>query len=474
VAKGRTQVLVRSPLQGIASALPAPLGKGAGEALPLQLEFTPDDRLNVRLGRILAAELVRRRQGEALVVQRAGVALMPAAEAPLRLPERAGTLVYGSLAALDVDKWLPYFAGEQASVNATGFDVQIGALDLYGKRLNQVSLRGAAEAAGWSAKVTSEELAGDLSYRSEGGGRLVARLTHFRTPEDYPGAQARGSLEPKDLPTIDLVAERFTWRGKELGRVQIEGSRAGADWRIAKLAMTNADATLAASGVWRSGTPTRSHADFELSTADAGRFLARIGYPDLVSGAKAQLKGSVAWDGDPGLIDYASLSGAVQLHAENGRFLEIEPGFGKLISLMSLQSLPRRIALDFRDVFSKGFDFERISSSGQIQSGIMTVKDFRMRGSSAQVEMSGEVDLVQETQNMRVRVIPSLGDSAATVIGLLNPLLAIPAAIAQKILKDPLGHIFAFDYAVSGAWGDPKVAKLGVEAQQIGPGGGSP
>jgi uncharacterized protein YhdP len=272
---------------------------------------------------------------------------------------------------------------------------------------------------------------------------------------------------------MDLVAERFTWRGKELGRVEILGQRVADDWRIDKLTMANADASLAASGVWRSGTPTRSHLDFELSSADGGQFLGRVGYPALVKGAKAQLKGGLAWNGDPGLIDYSSLSGAVKLDAESGQFLEIEPGLGKLISLMSLQSLPRRIALDFRDVFSKGFGFEQISASGRIESGLMTVKDFRMRGSSAQVEMSGEVDLVQETQNMRVRVVPSLGDSAATVIGLLNPLLAIPAAIAQKILKDPLGHIFAYDYSVSGGWSDPKVAKLGVEAQPVGPQDGS-
>jgi uncharacterized protein (TIGR02099 family) len=470
-AKGRTHLLVRSPLLGVASALPAPLAKSAGEALPLQLEFTADDRLKVRLGRIVAAELVRRRQGDVLMVQRAGVALMPAADIALRLPDRAGTLVYGSLAALDVDKWLPLFAGEQAGFNAASFDLKLGALDLYGKRLNHVSLRGAAEPAGWSANLASDELAGDLSYRSEGGGRLVARLTRFRTPDDYPGAQDRGSLQPSELPTMDLVAERFAWRGKELGRIEIQGERAGTDWRIGKVAIANADATLAGTGVWRGGTPSRSHVDFELSAADSGRFLARIGYPDLVSGAKARFKGRLAWDGNPAVIDYASLSGAVQLDADNGRFLEIEPGLGKLISLMSLQSLPRRIALDFRDVFSKGFDFERISSSGEIQSGIMAVKDFRMRGSSAQVEMSGEVDLVQETQNMRVRVIPSLGDSAATVIGLVNPLLAIPAAIAQKILKDPLGHIFAYNYAVSGGWSDPKVTKLGIEAQQVDPKG---
>ena len=474
IAKGGMQVVVNSPLQGVASSLPAPLGKSAAEILPLQLEIAPDERVKLRLGRLAAAELVRRRQGDSLVVQRAGVALRPLADAAVRLPEAPGTLVSGSLPALDLDQWLALFSGAEPPARATAFDVRLGRLDLYGKRLNDVSLRSLVQGEGWSATIASQELAGDLTYRKDSGGKLVARLTRFRSPDEYPGAAQRASLDPKELPTMDLVAERFAWRGKELGRVEILGQRVGDEWRIEKLAMANAEATLAASGAWRSGTPSRSHLDFDLKASDAGQFLARVGYPDLVKGGKAALKGSLEWNGDPGLIDYPSLSGTVQLEAHNGQFLEIEPGFGKLISLMSLQSLPRRIALDFRDVFSKGFGFEDLASSGEVRSGVMTVKDFRMRGSSAQVEMSGEVDLVQETQNMKVRVVPSLGDTAATVIALVNPLLAIPAAIAQKILKDPLGHIFAFDYSVTGAWSDPKVAKLGVEARQAGAVDGNP
>jgi uncharacterized protein (TIGR02099 family) len=474
IAKGRQQVVLQSSLQGVTSALPAPLAKSAGEALPLQVELAPDERLKVKLGRVLAAELVRRRQGEALVVQRAAVSLSPSGDAPLRLPERSGTLIYGSLPALDADKWLPLFGGPDAPLDASALDVRIGVLDLYGKRLNEVSLRAGADAAGWAATIASQEVAGDLSYRKDGGGRLVARLTRYLSPQEYPGGPGRAALEPKDLPTLDLVAERFSLRGKELGRLEIQGGRAGEDWRIDKLAMTNADAILAASGMWRGGAPTRSQLDFELNAADAGQFLARVGYPDLVKGGKTRFRGNLAWNGDPALIDYASLSGTLQLESRGGQFLEIEPGIGKLISLMSLQALPRRIALDFRDVFSKGFGFDDIFAAAQVNSGVMAVKDFRMRGSSAQVQMTGEVDLAQETQNVRVRVVPSLGDSASIAIALVNPLLAIPAAIAQKILKDPLGHIFAFEYSVTGGWSDPKVAKLGIEARELVPPEGSP
>ena len=466
LVNGRTRVLVESPLQGIASALPAPFAKSASEALPLRLELSPDDRISVKLGRVVAAEVVRRRQGDAIVVQRSGVSLSPTVDAPIRLPERGGTLVYGSLAAIDLDKWLPLFTATDGAPGALTFDVHVGALDLYGRRMNDVSARAGVDGAGWSGSVSAQELAGDLSFRKD---RLVARLTRLQMPDEYDGAPSRNPPPPKELPSMDLVAERFTWRGKQLGRIELTGQPVAEEWRIQKLNLTSSEATLAASGAWRSGNPTRSSLDFELNTTDAGQFLARVGYPDLVKAGKAQLKGSLTWNGHPGLIDYPSLSGEMQLQAHNGQFLEIEPGLGKLVSLMSLQSLPRRISLDFRDVFSKGFEFERIFSSGHVEGGVMMLKDFRMRGSGAQVEMSGEVDLARETQNLRVRVVPSLGDSAATVIALVNPLLAIPAAIAQKILKDPLGHIFAFDYSVSGGWADPKVAKLGMEARASDP-----
>jgi uncharacterized protein YhdP len=90
-----------------------------------------------------------------------------------------------------------------------------------------------------------------------------------------------------------------------------------------------------------------------------------------------------------------------------------------------------------------------------------------MRGSAAEVQMTGEVDLARETQNLNVRVVPGLGDSAATALVIVNPVAGVAAAIAQRVLKNPLGQIFAYDYAVTGSWSDPKVAK--VSAPRPGP-----
>jgi uncharacterized protein (TIGR02099 family) len=470
VRERHPHVVVESPLLGVASALPAPLAKRAEDAMPLRVEvLTAEsgarDRISIVLGKVAQAELVRRRQGAAMGVQRAGVRLSPGDAQPVRLA-RSGVLVYGALPALDLDAWLPLLSERDAGAGSLALDVRVGTLDLYGRRLNEVATRAGADAGGWTANVKARELSGELGYRGADGGRLTMRLAHFNTPDSYPGGEAR-SADPRSLPALEFVAERFSHRGREYGRVELDARPFGPDWRIERFAMANDQATLQGEGVWRSGAPTRVILDFKLEAKDAGGFLGRAGYPNLVARGKAHMQAALAWNGEPASIDWPSLSGTLQLQAEDGQFLEVEPGLGKLISLMSLQALPRRLQLDFRDVFSKGFQFERIAAASRIDGGVMTLQEFRMRGSAARVEMTGSIDLARETQELRARVLPSVGDSASTVLAFFNPILVFPAALAQRILKDPLGHIFAFDYSIVGSWADPKVERIGVDARPV-------
>jgi len=473
VNRERTQLTVESGLRGVASALPPPLAKRADETLALRVDLLTSesgmrDRVSLTLGRLAAAEFLRRKQGNSMQVQRASIALSPAAGQAMRVPARSGTLLYGSLGALDLDRWRPLFAAADAS--AANYDLAISALDLYGRRLHEVELRAGSEGANWSARIKSREVSGELAYRAESGGRLIARLEQFQMPETYPGAPDADPVN--ELPAVDLIAERFVLRGKQYGRVEIAAQRSGLDWRIDKLSSVNPESSLSAKGIWRAGAEAKTSLTFDLQASDAGKFLDRVGYPNLLKGGTAKLNGALEWSGDPLSIDYPSMHGDMTLEASEGQFVEIEPGIGKLVSLMSLQMLPRRITLDFRDVFSKGFQFDRINSSMHIERGVLKTSDFKMRGSAAEVDMAGETNLARETQNLRVRVVPSLGDSASTVLSVLGgPIAGVASMIAQRVLKNPLGQIFSYEYVVSGTWSDPKVDKAGTKAAEPEPGG---
>ena len=478
--RGReTRIVFETGLGGVASELPPPLAKSAGETAPLRVEIVPlegGDRISVAFGGNVLAEFARSGSGESAVVQRAAVVLGTAAPtapaaptaapaaptAPLKLPETNGMLLTGSLPALNLDRWLPLLSGgggggggggglSGAGAGPSIFDLSLGSLDVFGKRLNRVVLRGTADASGWVASLAAQEMTGQLTYRGEGRGRLSGRFADFSIPAEYPGAPKGDAA--KDLPAVDLIAESFTFRGKKVGRVEIGAQHEGGNWRIDKLINVTPDSTLTGKGVWRTGGESRTSVEVEVAVSDLGRFLERYGHPGMVKGGTAKVQGRLAWAADPVAIDYPSLSGELSLEAENGQVLEVEQGLGKLLSLFKL---------DLTDAFGTGFAFSRVTGSGKVERGVLRTQDVRVRGSSADIFMQGESDLAHETQSLRLRVVPSLSDGVSSVAGFFaGPVVGLVSLLAQRLLKNPLGQIFAYEYTVIGTWSDPKVERVG-------------
>jgi uncharacterized protein YhdP len=208
-----------------------------------------------------------------------------------------------------------------------------------------------------------------------------------------------------------------------------------------------------------------TNANLHLEAQDVGKLLARLGYPEAVKRGTAKLDGQLSWAGSPHDIDIPSLAGNLKLEAKNGQFHKIEPGAGKLLGLLSLQALPRRITLDFRDVFSEGFAFDSISGTAQINRGVARTDNLRLEGPAAQVTMKGEANLAAETQDLRVRVVPSLGEGVSMAASLLGgPVVGVAATVVQKLLKDPIGQIAAYEYSITGTWDNPTVVKIGGNA----------
>ncbi len=517
VGKGSTRVEVDSDLLGVASSLPAPLNKSAGEAWTSRFVFEHAsgrdiDTLGLKLGAVVRAELTQAPgAGEirgGIAIGRATGDAPPAAEAGLR--------VAAVLDRLDVDAWRRVLeAGEigreaEASASATegaadpaaiaagGATVAVAGLrDLalaadevraFGHTLKAVDLRAEADAGGWKARLESDIADGAFDWRKAGDGALRARFRHLRVgQEDAQGGNEGGSgrsvgegdggaaqtepveeAPPRRLPALDVVAEQFELRGLALGRLEVFARNRGGLWQLERFNLANDDGRLAGSGQWQAEGRQRTRLDFTLQTPDVGRLSQRLGYPDVVRGGQARLSGQLGWQGAPTRIDYPSLDGSLKLESGSGQFNKLEPGVGRLLGILSLQALPRRITLDFRDVFSEGFAFDRISGSIDVAAGVLRTEDLEIRGPAARVKMTGAADVVAETQDLRVLVQPTLSESIAigAAAGLLNPAVGVITYLAQKVLSDPIEKLFAFEYAVTGAWSDPQVAKRGQVAER--------
>ncbi|CAI06639.1 probable transmembrane protein [Aromatoleum aromaticum EbN1] len=473
----QTRVVVQSDLSGVASSLPAPMNKSATVRWPLHvaLAFPGGAREDIRVvldGRA-ELELMRRRSEQGWEIERGGLALF----APLRQADR-GVMVVAELDELDVDAWRAVFdsedaADEPAGVGAdaqmpplAGIELQVKRATAFGQNLSGVRIAAQTDAGGWKGRIASTEVEGEFDWRERGEGALEARLKRLVVGAVNEGEGGADPLEayepPRRLPGLNVVAERFVLRGIDLGRLELQARNRGDVWHLDALAIANADATLRGRGEWRPGARASTTLDFRLEANDIGRFATRMGYEEAVRGGQAVLSGKLGWSGAPTRIHYPSLSGGMLVEAGNGQFRKLEPGMGRLLGVLSLQALPRRLTLDFRDVLSEGFAFDRISGSIDVSAGVMRTDDLLIRGPAARILMSGSADVERETQDLKVTVQPTLSESVAigTAAGLINPVAGVVAYVAQKALSDPIEKLFAFNYAITGSWADPKVEKL--------------
>jgi uncharacterized protein YhdP len=182
---------------------------------------------------------------------------------------------------------------------------------------------------------------------------------------------------------------------------------------------------------------------------------------DVIRRGKGTMEGQVAWVGSPLALDYPSLGGAFSVNIESGQFLKAEPGLAKLLGVLSLQSLPRRLALDFRDVFSEGFAFDFVRGDVRIERGIAQSNNLQMKGVNAAVLMDGKADLLRETQDIRVVVVPEINAGTASLIATaINPAVGLGTFLAQLFLRRPLMEAATQEFQVDGSWVDPRVTKL--------------
>jgi uncharacterized protein (TIGR02099 family) len=468
-----------SSLVGVVVDLPAPFGKAAGDSAPLRIERTTEpaagaksprrDLITVVVGELVKARAELRKDADRTVLDRAAVAV---GDVPVPVADRPGVFVAGRIKTLDLDQLLPVAetAGERANtpgLNVVALNLRTDMLVAGGRQFHDVSLGATFDGRRtWRADVTSRELAGEVAWRPEaqdGRGAVRARLKHLSLPDRAPGAAIDESLM-KELPALLIEAEQFTFSGRELGRLELRAVNEAAGWRLNKLELVAPDGSLSASGLWQPPRlgDERTELDVKVDVSNIGTYLARFGQPDAVARGTATLEGAVQWRGPVHRIDYPSLTGQLTLKAARGQFVKVDPGVGKLLGVLSLQALPRRITLDFQDIFSEGFAFDSITGSAKITAGVAATDDLAMAGPAASVLISGRVDLEGETQDLTVRVVPTIGDSLAVAAGvmLLNPLVGAGALLAQRLLRDPLGQMLAYEYRVTGSWAEPRVARL--------------
>jgi len=393
----------------------------------------------------------------------------------------------------DFESWLP----KQITLRSD-------ALMWQAYTLNDVSLRlHHAQQDTWKASVEARELAGDISWEKDTTSaasvngdayRLQANLSRLSVPKtdnpviDEATASKLLTEGASKIPALDIVVNAFEWRGLPLGRLDIQavnrvvsnpGQAPIPEWRLTRLNLTNPDAQLQASGNWvligsqqaDSAKPTqapqsRSAFTFNLAMNSSGDLLTRFGLPKTVRNGKGQMTGQLGWLGSPLKPDLATMSGDMKIVIDEGQFLKVDPGAARLLGVLSLQALPRRLLFDFRDLFQKGFAFDRIDGDVTLDKGVARTGNLRMRGVQAVVLMEGSANLRTETQDLRVFVVPEINAGTASLAyAVINPAIGLGTFVAQMLLRKTVEKANTREFRITGPWADPNVEQ--VEQSQV-------
>lgn len=486
VQGGLLDLAVDSNLSGMASVFPPPFAKDVAEPWPMQFSLRQQRReAGAPLQQTWRVVLPKRldlawsESCKADGCQQSGGALS-IGDTKVEIPAQ-GWRISGLMPVLDAGRWLPVVDDILSGFGPVGNSLDVGValrageLNLAGFRFRDLSGKALRRGTEWSLLMEGPDLAGTLSWSENGDGRLQARLSHLTLTPPEAGFDASPDEAPpsgakqRSLPALDISVDQFQLRKMKLGQLSVLARNDGPRWKLDNIALKTPDLDLKGHGEWiRAGREAGTRLDFKMHSSDVGALLARLGHPDTVRRGAADFGGAVRWQGLPTSPHYPSLSGNLKLEATDGQFREMDPGAGRLLGILSLQSLPRRLTLDFRDVFSEGFAFDKIGGDMKIESGVLHTRDLEVRGPAARVFITGTTDLGREQHDLQIKVQPTLSETVAVgalALGALNPVVGAATYVAQKILRDPVEKAFSYEYLVRGSWSEPKVEKAAPAAE---------
>lgn len=475
----QSDMTIRSDLVGMASSLPSPLKKSANEPMTLIIsrKKTGSDQeiTRVNLGNMIGAKYLTLHQNKQSKIDRGEITF----NANPELPTQAGLALRGNLDTVDYDDWLevvskPSGSGDSGtSVVLNRIDLSANTLDAFNRRLNTVKINAKANNNNdWDLSIQSQEVTGNIQWQHANNGKVIAQLKNLTVPLAKPNNPNEIENTTKNsatsYPELDITADNFEINQKKLGRLELQAKEQNENWSIQKLKLISPDNTLTATGDWFNWKRNpNTLMTFQWNISDLGKTIDRLGSPDTIKGGEGEITGQLKWSGSPHEFDLAKLSGNFQLETKNGQFLKIQPGVGRLFSVLSLQNLPRRLTLDFKDVFNSGFAFDKVSATVNINRGVMKSDNFKLEGPTARVEIHGETDLQKTTQHLFVKVTPYISDSLSLAAFAGGPAVGAAAYIAQKILQEPLNKLAQDEYEIVGTWDNPKeVAETETKSQK--------
>ena len=270
------------------------------------------------------------------------------------------------------------------------------------------------------------------------------------------------------MPELEISINNFIYKNNELGHLNLKTTNSDNIINIDKLSFKKPGVNINANGFWSSiDEIDKSEFYVKLESDSIKKMFDTFNYDATnIKDAKTLLEFNINWDDSPLNFAMENLNGQINMNIEKGRFLDIEPKAGRLFGLLSIQALPRRLSLDFADLFNEGFAFDTIKGNFNLEGGQAYTNNLQMVGPSGDIIIGGRTGLVAEDYDQIATVIPKVSDSLPLASALFGPIGVGVGAVLYfagelfESIPENIDKILTQQYSIKGSWENPDIEKI--------------
>lgn len=480
---------LHSNLQGLAINLPKPLGKTYKQEAPLNINLDFNAEHSVRLrseynNRISTDILFKPDDKDSFDLKSGQIRL---GSAPALDQKTPGLSVVGSLNDFDLAQWIGVFSGLTSDASASSVsmltkvksvNLVLTKLSLFEQHFDNLSIKGhVLPNQNWTFNLEQKKISADLTYAIPAHllSGFIKRLHLDKIEKSVSADKAPSKIKPEQIPNLNLRLDDVSVGTALIGDITLKSHSLPGRWIIDYCRIDAPVYQAFFTGEWLSnGRNNQTKMQAKIHLSHLAKSLERWNMSPAVNAKQGDFEFRGGWRGGFSAFSLSGLRGDITLQLKNGRITHLSPeteeklGLGKLLSILSLQTIPRRLKLDFSDLSHEGYSFDIFKGTFKLNKGIMNTQDSYLDGPVAYAAMKGSLDIVRHMYDLNLSISPHITASlpvVATIAG--GPIVGLAAWVANKIINQSMQKIARYSYKISGPWDQPVVQQLSMVKKKM-------
>ncbi len=393
-------------------------------------------------------------------------------------PPEQGIKISGKFDQLNVTAWQDVFRshGKKSALELNEIDIQANLVAVSGLELKNVDFQLKKDAQYWLGEIYSSIARGKFNYPRDSNSTNIAtgEFDHLRFSK--PEKEITMSIDPRKLPALKIYTNQFEFNGFSLNDVTLKTESSPTGMIINTLTGKGEDLQITANGAWEVGI-NEAHStsiDITLVTQNLHNSLTGLGIETGATKGQGSVTAKLNWPNSPYQFSVDSFLGAANLRFKDGEISSVDPGgAGRLIGLFNLRQITKRLSLDFKDFFSKGYVFDKIRGDLVFNKANLTTENLFIKGPSANILIEGRTGIVAKDYDQVITVTPHISGGLPWIgLAVGGPLGAVGVLLGEKVVKSigiDVNKVTEVKYSMTGSWEDPKFEPIAQKVVKASP-----